>query len=75
MRKPDILKDGDKAVVVLSFLVRDNGSPDSIKVITSPGEQFSEEAVRLIKEGPKWKPATEKGNPTEEKAIVRIVFR
>ncbi|MGD0583325.1 MAG: energy transducer TonB [Bacteroidales bacterium] len=75
MRKPDILKDGDKVVVVLSFLVRNNGSPDSIKVISSPGEQFSEEAVRLIKEGPKWKPATEKGNPIEEKAIVRIVFK
>jgi hypothetical protein len=75
IRKPDDLKSGEKAVVVLSFIVRNNGTPDSIKVVRSPGNVFSVEAIRLIKEGPKWKPATENGNPIEEEARVRIVFK
>jgi len=75
LRKPDILKEGDKAVVVLSFIVRISGIPDSIQVIRSQGDVFSREAIRLIKEGPKWKPATENGNPIEEEARVRIVFK
>jgi hypothetical protein len=75
IRRPEILKAGDKAVVVLSFIVRNNGIPDSIQIVRSPGEIYSTEAIRLIKEGPKWKPATENGNPIEEEARVRIVFR
>jgi hypothetical protein len=75
IRKPDILKSGSEAVVVLGFIVRYNGIPDSIKVVLSPGHQYSDEAIRLIKNGPKWKPATENGNPVEEEARVRIVFK
>jgi hypothetical protein len=75
IRRPDILKAGDKAIVVLSFIVRNNGTPDSIQVVRSPGNVFSKEAIRLIMEGPRWKPATENGNPIEEEARVRIVFK
>lgn len=75
IRVPEKFKAGKKAYVVLSFIVRNDGTPDSIKVVRSPGQQYSDEAVRLIKEGPKWKPATENGNPVEEEARVRIVFK
>jgi TonB family protein len=75
IREPEKFKAGKKAVVVLSFIVRNDGTPDSIKIVRSPGQQYSDEAVRLIKMGPKWKPATENGNPVEEEARVRIVFK
>lgn len=75
IRNPEILKNGKSEIVVLSFLVRTTGIIDSIKVVKSPGQVFSDEAVRLLKEGPKWKPATENGNPIEEEARVRIVFK
>lgn len=75
LRRPDILKDGEKAVVVISFIIQSNGILDSIKIIKSPGRQFSEEAVRIIKEGPGWKPAIDKGEAINDEVRIRIVFK
>lgn len=44
---------GDK-LVELSFLIDSEGNPEDLKVIKGINKQFDEEAVRLIKEGPKW---------------------
>src|SRR4030042_1435948 len=60
IQNPASLPSGQRAVVVLSFLVRSTGTIDSIKVMRTPGPGFSEEAIRLIKAGPQWKPAEEK---------------
>jgi hypothetical protein len=75
MRRPDILKEGEKATVVMSFLVRKTGVIDSIKIIRSPGILYSDEAIRLIREGPGWKPANEKGSPIDTEMRIRIVFK
>ncbi|HVN58815.1 MAG TPA: carboxypeptidase-like regulatory domain-containing protein [Bacteroidales bacterium] len=75
IRKPAGLMQGEKAVVIVKFTVRLNGKPDSIRILRSPGEDYSGEAIRLIKEGPPWKPATNGGEPVEEEIRVRIVFR
>ncbi len=72
---PDMLKEGQRAVVVISFRVRTTGEIDSIKVIRSPGKTFSDEAIRLLKEGPAWKPAIENGKTIEKEARIRIVFK
>jgi outer membrane biosynthesis protein TonB len=65
----------DKQVVVLAFKIRLNGYPDSIIVLRSPGKPFTDEAIRLLKEGPLWKPATVDGKAVENNARVRIVFK
>jgi macrodomain Ter protein organizer (MatP/YcbG family) len=44
---------GDK-LVELSFLVDSEGKPADLKVTKGINKEFDEEAVRLIKEGPKW---------------------
>lgn len=75
LRIPDELKKGEKDSVVMSFIVRSNGIIDSIKIIRSPGRSFSDEAIRLIREGPLWKPANEKGLPVDEEVRIRIVFK
>jgi hypothetical protein len=74
LQRPDNVDAGKKAVVVLSFLVRISGEIDSIRIIRSPGKEFSDEAIRVIKSGPAWKPAEENGNPVEEDVRLRIVF-
>ncbi len=74
IRKPGILKEGERAVVVISFIVQSNGIIDSIKIIRSPGLPFSDEAMRLIKEGPGWKPAIENGKTINDEVKIRIVF-
>lgn len=73
--RPDSANSAQRVVVVLSFYVRTNGSLDSIRVVRSPGKLFSDEAIRLIKGGPGWKPAEENGKIIEDEVRVRIVFR
>lgn len=74
IRRPDSSTAGQRVVVVTSFRVKTDGSLDSIKIIRSPQRQFSDEAIRLLKEGPAWKPATRNGSPIEDEVTLRIVF-
>jgi TonB family protein len=75
IHRPDIMEAGGRAVVVVSFDVKSNGIIDSVRIIRSPGKPFSEEAIRLIKEGPGWKPANENGERITDKVTIRIVFK
>jgi TonB family protein len=75
IKNPASLPSGQRAVVVLSFTVKNTGVIDSIKVIRSPGQEFTDEAIRLIKEGPAWKPAEESGQAIDDKVRIRIVFK
>lgn len=43
--------------VIVSFIIKPNGSVGKVKVLRSPDENLSKEAVRLVKSMPKWKPA------------------
>lgn len=75
IRRPDNATSGQKVVVVLRFAVEKRGKPDSISVVRSPGKPFSDEAIRLLREGPEWIPAEENGVPKREEVSVRIVFK
>jgi hypothetical protein len=74
LHRPDSTTNGQRVVVVVSFLVRVDGNIDSIKIIRSPQKSFSDEAIRVIKEGPAWKPAYANGRSVEDEVRVRIVF-
>ena len=43
--------------VLVTFIVERDGSLDSIMVMKSPDPLLSEEAIRVVREMPKWKPA------------------
>lgn len=75
IRRPDSTTAGQRVVVVLNFKVTENGKIDSISVIRSPGNIFSNEAIRLIMEGPSWKPAEENGKVISDEVRIRIVFK
>lgn len=75
IRKPEEMQDNSRLVVVLGFTVRTDGSLYNMSIIRSPGEEYSAEAMRLIREGPAWRPARENGIPVEEDVRIRIVFR
>ena len=40
--------------VELNFLINQEGKPVDIKIIKGAAKEFEDEAIRLIKEGPKW---------------------
>lgn len=67
--------DLDSTVVILNFTAGLDGQPGKINVLESPGELFSEEAIRLLKEGPRWEPAIKNGQKYEQVVRVRILFR
>ena len=73
--RPLVQPQGEEAVAVVSFVVRTTGIIDSIKVISSPGNEFAREAIRLIREGPAWKPAEDNGRIIDDEVRVRIVWK
>jgi hypothetical protein len=64
-----------RAVVVLNFIVAENGRPKNITVLKSPGRTFSDEAIRLLVSGPDWYPARHDGKIIEAETMIRIVFK
>lgn len=56
--------------VQLSFEVTKGGEATNITVIKSAGKALDEEAIRLVKEGPKLKP--DNGNGTKKRVVVRF---
>jgi hypothetical protein len=64
-----------RAVVVLNFIVAENGRPKNISVLKSPGRSFSDEAIRLLVSGPDWYPSKRDGEIIEAETMIRIVFR
>jgi hypothetical protein len=64
-----------RAVVVLKFTVTADGAISDILPLRSPGPDFTEEAVRLLNEGPPWVPATDTSGATDELVRLRIVFK
>jgi TonB family protein len=64
-----------REVVVLNFIVAENGRPKNITVLKSPGRSFSDEAIRLLVSGPDWFPARRDGKIIEAETMIRIVFK
>jgi hypothetical protein len=64
-----------RAVVVLNFVVGSDGRPTQVFVLKSPGKAFSDEAIRLLMDGPDWKPAEKNGKYYQEPNRIRIVFK
>ena len=72
---PPAAGSGDKEVVVLKFSISPDGRPENFRVVRSPGESFTEEAIRVISNGPDWNPATRDGTYVDDDVRLRIVFR
>lgn len=65
----------EKEVVVLKFYIGRYGRPHTFSIIRSPSESYSEEAIRVIKDGPDWEPASRDGEYVDDPVRLRVVFR
>lgn len=63
---------GFEGKLTLSFSVEKDGTLGEFKVIVPAGFGLDEKAIQLIKEGPKWTPATDEEGPVKEKVILAI---
>ena len=61
--------------VLVSFTVRADSTLADLKAVRSPGEPFTREVFRLLREGPRWMPARVGGNTTATEVSVMFVFR
>ncbi|HRH48939.1 MAG TPA: energy transducer TonB [Panacibacter sp.] len=61
--------------VVVSFLVDKNGNISEVQALNDPGYGTSEEAVRVIKKGPAWKPAVQNGRNVIYRQKQSITFQ
>ncbi len=75
IRLPGSMTTGDSVVIAVSFKVTTVGIIESFKVLSSPGDDFSNEARRLVTEGPAWNPAIRNGEKTDEEVRLNITFR
>jgi protein TonB len=62
-------------LVVMAFKVRADSTLYDLKVVRSGGDSYSTEALRLMREGPKWTPVIRNGEVVEEEVKITIVFK
>lgn len=76
LRYPEFL--GESCIqgrVTLSFVVEKDGSITDIQEMRSPSEYLTEEAIRVVKLMPKWKPGKQRGQAVRVKYMLPITFR
>lgn len=61
--------------VLLSFAIERDGSLSNIQVLRSPHSSLSEEAIRVLKQSPKWTPGKQRNQPVRVKYTLPIEFR
>lgn len=61
--------------VHITFVIEPDGSISNIEILRGIGGGCDEEAQRVVKEMPKWKPARQKGRPVRFQFILPITFQ
>lgn len=75
LKYPDTaLKQKQQGKVMISFIVEKDGTLTELKVIKSAGKIFDEEALRVARLMPQWKPGKAEGKPCRTMITIPIVF-
>jgi protein TonB len=73
---PDAAQEnGTQGVVRVQFIVDKEGNISEVQALNDPGDGLGEEAVRIIKKGPKWIPAEQNGRKVIYRHVQAITFR
>ncbi len=68
-------ENGQEGKVILQFVVDKTGNISDIEVVKKVGWGFEEEAIRVIKTMPAWKPAKQNGKPVIIRMVLPVVFK
>ena len=71
----DALNNKVEGKVTVRFTVQPGGKLADFEVIKGLGYGCDEELMRLIREGPPWKPATQAGTPVSDKVKISLKFQ
>lgn len=75
MRYPEEIVPVVRQEVIVSFTVNADSTISGLKVVRSPGETFTSEAFRLLREGPKWVPAGSGTQAVAQEITLMFIFR
>ena len=65
----------DVTIIQVSFIVEKDGTPKDFQVIDEHDPYLEAEAVRILQDMPKWKPATQKGVKVRVEYVVPVKFK
>lgn len=71
---PDQLEAGEKKVVHIKFKVDKDGTVTSFEIVTSGGNEFDREVVRVCKKMPRWTPAIQNGINIPVSYVLPVTF-
>ena len=70
----EALADSAQGIVQVSFIVEKDGSTTEFEVLDEHHPALEAEAVRVLQQMPKWKPATQKGTKVRVEYVVPVKF-
>lgn len=65
---------GKTGIVRVQFRVNADSTLSRFRVLKGLGEPYDDEALRLVREGPRWYPALRRGKPVSRKVQVDVSF-
>ncbi len=71
---PSDLEDGEKKTVQIRFKVDKDGAVNTFEIITSGGNEFDNEVVRVCKKMPRWVPALQNGIHVPVSYVLPVTF-
>lgn len=74
IRYPDTVNRVEGRVVV-SFVVDEDGTLKDVKVVRSLAPEYDEEALRLVRNMPKWKPGRLRGRCVKVRYTLPVKFK
>jgi len=74
LQTPSELEDGEKKTVLIRFKVDKDGSVNAFEIVTSGGNEFDREVVRVCKKMPRWVPAYQNGVNVPVSYVLPVTF-
>lgn len=74
LNTPEELQGGEKKVVQIKFKVDKDGSVTTFEIVTSGGNEFDREVVRVCKRMPRWTPAVQNGINVPVSYVLPVTF-
>ena len=75
-RYPKVCKEqGLQGRVIVQFVVNTDSTISDVKVVKPVNPHFDQEALRVVKAVPKWKPGAQHGKPVRVRFTLPVTFR
>lgn len=71
---PEQLEAGERKVVKIKFKVDKDGSVNTFEIVTSGGDDFDGEVLRVVKKMPRWVPAIQNGVNVPVSYVLPVTF-